>query len=302
MELNETTFEQVHAYLRGDGTAEERKDFERQMQQNSQLAEELETQRRIKSGLKANAHRQRFADIHAQLKADGTLPQWETPTETVPEVPIKPLKSNPQWHYWAAAASVVLLVGVGWYVISGKSNKAQDTIALSENTNTIKTPPKTATSSLDTGAIPAKPPKPIVDKPGATSPARSPDYKALFAENFSRNPALDSPFSKERFGINPSMIARWQADTTALRAGIRLLNSGLGRSALVEFQKVEKSRFDDLRQHGEWYVTLALLWQSDYGQTRQRLQGISTNEAHLYQARAKKLLAKIEHPEVRSGK
>ncbi|MDF7821824.1 hypothetical protein P1X15_29675 [Runella sp. MFBS21] len=291
MELNEKTFEQIHAYLRGEGTEEERMEFEQRIIQDPQLAEEVTAQQRIKSGLKANKHKQRFAEIHAQLESEGALPTWEvvaSPTE-VPEVPVKPLSQpRPLWRYWAAAASVIIVAGVGWYIYT-----------LQDTTPHLASHPDT-TAPSDTTTIPRanqETPEPASPKPSstpATPKTITPDYKALFAQNFSRTPSIGSPFSTEKLGVNPTMVARWQADTAALHEGIRLLDAGRGRSALVEFQKVEKSRFEELRQHGEWYVALALLWQSEYGQTRERLRTISTSEQHFYQTKAKNLLAKID--------
>jgi hypothetical protein len=72
------------------------------------------------------------------------------------------------------------------------------------------------------------------------------------------------------------------------------LDAGRGRSALAEFEKLEKSKFEEIQQHAQWYIALSLLWQSQYDKTKERLDAIVANDKHLYQSRAKKLLEKLK--------
>ena len=57
--LSEELFNQIHAYLRGEGSPEERTAFEQQMNQNPELAQEVASQKRIKAGLKANENKRK---------------------------------------------------------------------------------------------------------------------------------------------------------------------------------------------------------------------------------------------------
>lgn len=311
MELSEELFNQLHAYLRGEGSPAERTAFEKQMNQNPELAQEVASQKRIKTGLKANENKRKFQDIHAQLKATGALPEVEVEVElmsvgtqtTEKEVIVKPTpveeeieeevatKVTPLWSWGrlAVAASVILAMGIGWYIYSN-SEPTQTEVAVTPE------PPNTKPDTVSPKQETVNPkPETQNSKPQTVNPKpEPPNFKQLFAQNFSATPKIGSPFSSENFGVSPSMVARWQADTATLHAGIRLLDAGRGRSALAEFEKLEKSKFEEIQQHAQWYIALSLLWQNQYEKTKERLEAIAANDKHLYQARAKKLLEKLK--------
>ncbi|MFN8348802.1 MAG: hypothetical protein U0X91_27635 [Spirosomataceae bacterium] len=284
--ISEELFNQIHAYLRGEGSPEERTAFEQQMNQNPELTQEVASQKRIKTGLKANENKRKFQDIHAQLKAAGALPQVvvqptliEEEIEEQAAVKVTPLWS---WGRLAIAASVMLAVSVGWYIYSN-SEPTQPEVAVTPEPPNNK--PDTVSPKQET----------VNPKPETVNPKpEPPNFKQLFAQNFSASPKIGSPFSSENFGVSPSLVARWQADTATLHAGIRLLDAGLGRSALAELEKLEKSKFEEIQQHAQWYIALSLLWQNQYEKTKERLDAIVANDKHLYQARAKRLLEKIK--------
>jgi hypothetical protein len=200
------------------------------------------------------------------------------------------------WGRFAAAAGVILAVSVGWYIYSN-SEPTQTQVAITTEPPTDK--PDTVSPKQETVN-----PKPETQnsKPDTTTPAtnhqppttNSPNFKQLFAQNFSATPKIGSPFSSENFGVSPSLVARWQSDTATLHAGIRLLEADRGRSALLEFEKLEKSKFEEIQQHAQWYIALSLLWQNQYEKTKERLDAIAANDKHLYQSRARKLLEKLK--------
>lgn len=293
--VSEELFNQLHAYLRGEGSPAERTAFEQQMNQNPELAQEVASQKRIKAGLKANENKRKFQDIHAQLKATGALPEVvvePTPVEEeVEEEVVTPLWN---WGRLAVAAGVILVAGIGWYIYSN-SRPTQTQVAVTPETDARPRP----TPKLDT--VSPKPetvnPKPETQnsKPQTVNPKpEPPNFKQLFAQNFTANPKIGSPFSSENLGVSPSLVARWQSDTATLHAGIRLLEADRGRSALVEFEKLEKSKFEEIQQHAQWYIALSLLWQNQYEKTKERLDSIAAKDKHLYQFRAKRLLEKLK--------
>lgn len=291
--LSEEQFNQIHAYLRGEGSPEERTAFEQQMNQNPELAQEVASQKRIKTGLKANENKRKFQDIHAQLKAAGALPEVivkPTPVEEEIEEEVA-TKVTPLWSWsrLAVAASVILAVGMGWYIYSTSQPTPTQVAVTPEPPNTK---PDKVTPKQETVNPKQETPN---RKPQTGNPkTESPNFKQLFAQNFTATPKIGSPFSSENLGLSPSLVARWQSDTATLHAGIRLLDAGRGRSALAEFEKLEKSKFEEIQQHAQWYIALSLLWQSQYDKTKERLEAIATNDKHLYQARAKKLLGKLK--------
>ncbi|MFN3783053.1 MAG: anti-sigma factor family protein [Spirosomataceae bacterium] len=278
-ELDASTFEQIHAYLRGEGSPQERAQFESRLQADTALAEELKNQQRVQTGLKTLAHKKRLEAIHAELKASGNLKD-EVPKTTI--LPLNPKKSS--WKSWVAAASILLVAGAAWFVfvkptespsstpLVQKTEEKQDTVAapvLSEERNVaadIKKIPKANKSPL----------------------------KTLFEQNFDANPRLSSPFSQEKMGLNPGLLQLWETETAAFFKGVDLLEKGEANQALALFEKTTESRFDELRPYGEWYVILALIRLEEVNLAMEKLRKVSQTDGHLYQLRARNLLVNLQ--------
>ncbi|MFN3589973.1 MAG: anti-sigma factor family protein [Spirosomataceae bacterium] len=278
-ELDESTFEQIHAYLRGEGTLQERTQFEARLQADAVLAEELKNQQQIQVGLRVLAHKKRFEAIHAELKASGNL-QEEIPKTVI--LPLNPKKSL--WKPWVAAASVLFIVGAAWYVFI-KPTESPSSMPLAQKTeekqDTVAAPVPAERKNL--AAEIKKEPK--VDK----SP-----LKTLFEQNFDANPRPSSPFSQEKMGMNPGLLQLWETETAAFFKGVDLLDKGEANQALALFEKTAESRFDELRPYGEWYAILALIRLEETNSAMEKLRKLSQTDGHLYQLRAKNLLKKIQ--------
>ena len=125
MELSEEAFQKIHRYLSGESTPEERADFEKRMRADDALAHEVATQRRIRNGLKANEYKNLFRDIHAQLQSEGSLAgdTGQGDREKGKIVPLAPeTRSTLHWPYVAAAASILVAIGLVWYFNSRPEN------------------------------------------------------------------------------------------------------------------------------------------------------------------------------------
>ncbi|GAB3169296.1 anti-sigma factor [Telluribacter humicola] len=296
MELSEEMFNQIHAYLGGEGTVEERSAFEQQMNQSPALAREVATQKRIKSGLKINEYKTQFEGIHAQLKAEGSLPivnttlEKEVVGEEERNEKVLPTTSyRSLWRYVAAAASIIVVIGVGWWVYNSTDESPREMVAQDKkpqtNQNTTSEPGTTSPESdpLDT---------PATSTPSAQAPDL-PDTQQLFADAFDSTPDISSPFANDNLGVSPGSVARWQSDTATLHAGIRLLQKGQGASALIQLEKAEKSTNKDIRDHAQWYIALTMLQGGQTGLVSQRLEQIALDTNHPYQERASILLRKL---------
>lgn len=114
MSLSEESISQVGAYVNNQMNTDERLDFERLLDQNPELQQELQIQRELKQGLLWLKEKERFQQIHQELRAQGVLPQ--TPQSEAKQVAFtpRPEAGLKRWYGWAAAASLVLLVGLGW--------------------------------------------------------------------------------------------------------------------------------------------------------------------------------------------
>ncbi len=137
MELSDELLEEIGAYLAGRLTAAEKARFEARMQADVGLRAEVATQREIKQGLLFLNQKERFKAMHADLHQRDLLESAERKPETRPvqqrptirQIPVRPL-----WTYAAVAASVVLLLGLGWFVYQ---NRATEQAKTAQNAQTF---------------------------------------------------------------------------------------------------------------------------------------------------------------------
>ena len=132
MELSEELLEQIGTYLSDRMTPVEKADFENRLRNDESLRQEVATQREIKQGLAFLAQKQRFKTLHSDLEKRGLLKDEalkpETDESQQAETPIMALPTGrtelrQRWSYFSAAASVLLLVGLGWALFQNWSDK-----------------------------------------------------------------------------------------------------------------------------------------------------------------------------------
>ncbi len=144
MELSDELLEQIGAYLSGQLSVAEKDQFETRLQQDPILQQEVALQRELKVGLSFLSQKERFRQLHTDLSKRGLLTDIDRQTElqsTRPELPITAPKtvplpsSRPIFRYglasWAMAASLVLLLGIGWVLYRNQTEKRQ-TLAQNE--------------------------------------------------------------------------------------------------------------------------------------------------------------------------
>jgi len=290
MELSEEAFQEIHRYLSGESTPEERADFEKRMQADAALAQEVATQRRIRNGLKANEYKNLFRDIHAELQREGALAD-RAEREKGKIVPLLPeSRFAMRWPYVAAVASILVAAGLLWYFNSQPESTpiASDTPVVEKPTtpDTLRSAPSTAKpESVKTTA-----PKPIKPQAAPANTAK-PDF---FAEYFYEKPALESPFSKEKLGLSPSAFRQWQSDTAHVHQGIRYLGVHDAALALQELKQVETSRFPQIKGTAEWYIALAYLQQNDLKNCVEQLKKVAADAENPNSKQAAELLAKMQ--------
>lgn len=278
MELNEDIFDQIHQYLNEEFDDEEYKKFEIQMNQNPALAQEVATQRRIKYGLKVNDFKQQFINIHAQLKKENILPVLieNTFADETPNIILKSFNSYSILRYITIAASVVLLIGGGIFIFT--EQQSNDQIAQQKNKLKSTTPDTRIEKSNEI----AETKKPLIK-------IKSIDFNKIYAANFVKNPVIESPFSSEKYGLSPSKMASWEADTLNLREGIMYLASGKTQDAIDKFKSLTISKFENIRFQADWYLVLAYLKAQDIAKVKGSLEMIIANEKHIYLEKSKKL-------------
>lgn len=113
MDLSEELLEEIGAYLGGRLTADEKARFEARLRADAALREEVATQREIKRGLQFLDQKARFKAMHADLEKRGLLQEPAAPV--VKELSaVRPATVRPLWAYVAVAASLVVVLGLGW--------------------------------------------------------------------------------------------------------------------------------------------------------------------------------------------
>lgn len=103
--------ELIENYLNGQLSAEDKTRFEAALRTDSTVADALAFYVLARHTAKTDAREQRRAELDALRRRPDVQPVAELPSE----VPVRPLWGAPM--RWAAAASVVLLLGLGWYFL-----------------------------------------------------------------------------------------------------------------------------------------------------------------------------------------
>ncbi|WP_342084920.1 hypothetical protein [Dyadobacter sp. OTU695] len=294
MELSEEAFHEIHQYLSGGGTPEERAAFEERMRADQALAGEVEVQLRIRNGLKANEYKNLFKDIHAQLENDGLLPSGAV--EADPEQgKIVPLNeeggSALRWPYFAAAASILIALGLIWYF-----NSLPTSTPVASDVPTVGKPAATDTvnqiqPSLNPDTVKTQPRQ--EQKKPQTLPSNV-DRTDFFADYFNENVELESPFSKEKLGLSPSAFKQWGSDTAHVRQAVRSLAAQDSETALQELKQVETSRFPQVKNAAAWYIALAYLQRKDLKNCQEQLKKVAADPENQNRDKAVELLRKIK--------
>ncbi|MBO0935279.1 hypothetical protein J2I47_01835 [Fibrella sp. HMF5335] len=142
MDLSDELLEQIGAYLAGQLPAGEKDQFEARIQQDPQLRQEVALQRELKQGLSFLAQKDRFRQLHADLDKRGLLPDIAKQTAQpelaeakgkAPDLGPLPAQSQPVRQLvrfgrasWVMAASLALLLGVGWLLYTNRADKRQE--------------------------------------------------------------------------------------------------------------------------------------------------------------------------------
>ena len=122
MKLDNDLLTQLNNYLDHKLTADERQAFAQQIATDAALSEEVNRQSIIREAVLRKEYKALFKQIHDELAAqeEGRVLRETT---AQPETPgrVLPLRR----YYWAMAASVTLLLGLGWFFFGKGPDTAQ---------------------------------------------------------------------------------------------------------------------------------------------------------------------------------
>ena len=130
MNLSEEQYDIIEAYLTNELSADDRASFEGDIQSDAELRAEVERQRNLRFGLRALGIERALVNAKAHYQATATS---ETATPDIEPKPVRPLiQPLTTWRYWAAAASIILLLGTGYYFFRQQVMQ-RDAIAYAES-------------------------------------------------------------------------------------------------------------------------------------------------------------------------
>lgn len=296
-EFTEQDYEQMDKYIKQQLSEVDRKAFEQRIKIDPALADELAWVRKMEANYRYIKLKDHVTALHQQLNEEGVLD-----TGTV-------VKSF--WQNWrrilSIAATVVLLVGAGWFVwLNNQESVKQPTLVQalpSERLIEPSTPPPVMDGSdLAEGYARQLPKDEIViplelteavnyyrnDRPDAAIAA----LRAL--------PSPATPPSEDRFGST-----KGEKGTTAplpavdtknqqyryLYLGLSYLKKGEAQKAVRQLKKVHTA---SLRPTAEWYEALGLVLLHQEDAARLLLNKIRNNPDHLYQLEAAEVWEAME--------
>ncbi len=146
MDLSDELLEQIGHYLAGQLPDREKEQFDARLQQDPDLRQEVAIQYELKQGLTFLAQKDRFKQLHANLARRGLLPEVGQPVAQ--SEPTRPHQAEPNVRpfterqpvrqsvrigraSWVMAASLALLLGIGWVVYANQREKREE---LAQNT------------------------------------------------------------------------------------------------------------------------------------------------------------------------
>lgn len=263
MNLSEEQYELIEVYLTNELSAVDRVAFENDVKADAELQAEVDRQRDIRLGLRALGIERALERAKAQYEATSA------PAETAPvnQTVVRPLVS---WRYWAAAASVVLVLGVGYLVYQQTTNRQTD-IAYAE---TFSSDPTTdLMKDFPSGQMAPSVRDQFLD---AMTAYKSGKYDTVI-EQLKTLPADKQTLPYRNYFLGLSYLANKQPV-----------------EAVPLLTKAQAASSGKLRQKSEWFLALAYVKTNQKEKALPLLKRISTDKAHPFQSLAKRVLKKVE--------
>ncbi|GAB4027947.1 hypothetical protein [Spirosoma gilvum] len=261
MDLSDELLDQIGAFLSGQMTATEQEQFERRMEEDSDLRDEVAIHRDIRQGLQFMSQKERFRQMHEDLAGRGLLDEEKSATDLPVQTdtpiqldePVEPKHfpfpaERPRFgaglSWYAMAACTVLALGLGWVVYRYQSQTSRTAEAFN--------------SAFSTTLKPA--------------PVTSPD--------------------PDRLGAAPSdSITTF--DSVRLQGAITSLQRNDMRAALNQLDLLVKGTSGHWQASAQWYLALAYLKNRQTEQAEQLIQQIASLSGHPYQPEAQRLLKQL---------
>lgn len=268
MNLSENQFELIEAYLTSQLSPTDRTSFETDMADDTELRAEVNRQRDLRLGLRALGIQRTLARTRAQFDQPDNLVGESTSAGTVPvsQPVVRPLYT---WRYWVAAASVVLLLGIGYYTYQ-QSGDRQAEIAYADTFS--PTSPDQLLKEFPTGSLP---PSVRTQLQNALTNYRAGNYDAVIVQLKTLPTDKQTIYYKNYF-LGLSYLANNQPNNA-----IPLLKQSLTAPSSA------------IRQKSDWFLALAYVKNGQTKKALPMLNRISTDKANPFRSLAQRVLQKI---------
>lgn len=262
MNLSEEQYELIEAYLAGDLSETDKALLESEMQADAALQAEVNRQRDIRLGLRALA-------IEKVLKK--AQENYKTSLVTATPEPVSTPVERPlvNWRYWVAAASVVAVLGIGYYAYQQTAIKAAEVAYVESFT------PDSSDELLKEFPTDA-----------------SVDVRQQFLDAFTKYKAgkYDQVIDKVKTLPDDKKTVHYKN----YFLGLSYLANQQPTDAIPLLQRAQASSSIQLQQKSEWFLALAYVKNQEKEKALPILKRISTDKANPFASLAERVLQKIK--------
>jgi hypothetical protein len=268
MNLSEEQYDIIEAYLANELSASDRASFEGDIRADAELSAEVERQRTLRLGLRALGIEQ--ALVRAKAHYQTTSSSGVAPSEGESPI-IRPLvRLLNTWQYWVAAASIVLLLGVGYYAFQQQLAR-RDAVAYADRFGPA--PTDQVMKGFPTAAFPLADRSLLLD---AFKNYKAGKYDQVI-DQLKTLPADKQTIYYKNYFLGLTYLANRQP-----AEALPLLTSARMAPVLA------------LRQKATWFMALAYVKNGQKNKALPVLKQISTDKANPFNALARQVLQKID--------
>lgn len=262
MKLTEEQFELIEAYLKNELSALDRASFEQDLAADAELRAEVNHQRDFRLGLRALGIQRALEQASSQYNASAGTTTRVLESTTV----VRPLS---MWRYWAAAASVAVMLGVGYYAYQQTAGRQAD-IAYAES----------APSDTDGEWLRSFPSRTVSTQTRTQLLGAFRNYKAGKYDDVIQQlktlPADKKTVYYKNYLLGLSHLANKQPTV-----------------AIPLLRQAQTAPVLQIRQKAEWFLALAYVKNDQKERALPILKRISTDKAHPFHTLAQRVLRKI---------
>jgi hypothetical protein len=262
--LSQDQFELIEAYLNQQLSPTDKQSFEQELTDDVSLRRHVATYRTLRQGLTELAIEQRVKQAHQRYKA---RPDIEQVTIDTPVRPLVPIRTQPTWVRWAAAASVLLTISVGiyWY------QRTQQPAFLSYADSSLQ-----QTDDQLTKSLPAS----------LTAPDRQQLLSAIRAYKVGQYGAVIDQLRIPAADRNSEPYRRYFL-------GLSYLANKQSAEAIRPLQDAVSTATGTLRQKADWFLALAYLKNDQPSLAKPILERVRADTEHPYRQLAVDLMGRL---------